>query len=287
MQRSTWLAVVLVGGVSAAGCAQIWGLDKTTQGEAIDAADAPGVCALPLQCASDGTEVCGQLFGVGTAQAAVPLPTGIVCTSSSEGPCSLTLEMYAKAAFLAGDVMAMSTPVAVDDCGRFKAKGLPADSQPDLALVVSGPNMSRTATLILNRTTTPTPVRAPIVPNESSLAWINAAGVPLTTTAAYLLQFPTNGADRSGWNLQINSTVPMQQMTPPFAFYFAGDAPFATLTPTQAQTGPSGTALAVPAAGPMAFTLGGVGASGTPICAGAADLKLVPMTLVFLDLTSC
>ena len=281
------MALALGGGLSATGCAQIWGLDKTTQAEAVDAPDAPGVCALPLQCANDGTEVCGQLFGVGTAQAAVALPTGVVCTGLTEGPCGLTLEMFTKTAFLEADPMAMPTPVTVDDCGRFKAKGLPADAQPDLVLRVSGTNMSPTATLILNRTAVPKPVRAPIVPNESSVAWSSAAGVPPGTTAAYLVQFPTNGTDRSGWNVQINSTVPMQQPTAPFAFYFAGDAPFATLMPTQTQTGPSGTAIAVPAAGPMAFTLGGVGANGTPICAGAADLLLVPTTLVFLDLTGC
>lgn len=295
MQIPTWRTAFFVALASAtsAGCAQILGLDKTTKGnepDAPDGSDAPGICDVPQPCAVDGSELCGQLVAVGTATARVANPIGAVCPPGGEGPCAVTVTVATKTNLFGMFDPMMTVAATVDDCGRFKASPLPTDGfamNADLAVVVAGGTMVRTATLVRNRTATGgvlTTVRAPLVPADSVQAWAVASNTP-ALTSAYLVQYPVVATDRSSWTVRLDGVVPLQQPTAPFAFHFSGDAPFAVLDPALTQTGPSGTAIVV-SNQPM-FGIGGDAGAMAKTCADVLNLKLVPSTFVFLDLTGC
>ena len=285
---------VALASVTSAGCAQILGLDKTTQGNEADAADgsdAPGICDVPQPCAVDGSELCGQLFATGTATARVANPIGAVCPpGGGDGPCAVAVTVATKTNLFGMFSPMLAVAATVDDCGRFKASPLPTDGfamNADLAVVVAGGTMVRTATLVRNRTTTGgvlTTVRAPMVPADSVQAWEVASSRP-ALTSAYLVQYPVIATDRSSWTVRLDGVVPLQQPTAPFAFYFSGDAPLGVLAPTQAQTGPNGTAIVV-SNQPM-FAIGGDASAMAKTCGDVVNLKLVPSTFVFLDLTGC
>jgi hypothetical protein len=271
------IAIIVIAGASS-GCAQILGLEKTHESQG---ADAPGVCDMALTCATDGSELCGRLFGIAAIATQVATPTGEVCSGTTEGPCGLTVMVQTKTDLFAGS--AAVTPAVVDDCGRFKVSGLPTAMVDDMAVVVSGANVATTATLALERVMTAAqPVRAAVMLNETSAAWfatIGTAAVP-----AYLTQYPITIKDRSNWTVLLDDATPAQQTTAPFAYYFGGPSPFETIDPALAKTGPSGTSLVVPGTS-AAFKLAG-SAVGTS-CAEVTGLKTVVGILVFFDQTQC
>lgn len=289
---SKWLAatVAVLGSAGGAGCAQILGLDKTTKAiepDAADRVDASSICDVPLPCAVDGSELCGQLIAVGSATVRVANPIGAVCTAGGEGPCAVNVTVATKTNLFGVFNPMMGVAATVDDCGRFKASPLPTDMvgmmNTDLAVVVEGGNTVRTATLVLNRPASGavlTTVRTPMVPLDSVQAW---ATITPGLTSAYLVQFPLVAGDRSNWSVRLDGVAPLQQPVAPFALYFSGDVPFATLEAALPQTGPSGTALVV--SNQPTFRIGGD--AGAVTCGDVTGLKLLPSTLVFLDLTGC
>ena len=286
--RAATLAILALAG--SAGCAQILGLDKTTKAiepDASNGADAAGICDVPLPCAVDGSELCGQLVAVGSATVRVANPIGAVCTGGGEGPCSVKVTVATKTNLFGVFNSMMGVAATVDDCGRFKASPLPTDMvgmmNSDLAIVVEGGNAFRTATLVRNRPASGavlTTVRAPLVPLDSVQAW--GAIIP-NLTSAYLVQYPLAAGDGSNWSVRLDGVAPLQQPMAPFAFYFSGAAPFAVLEAALPQTGPSGSALVV--SNQPTFRIGGDAVAAT--CADVAGLKLLPSTLIFLDLTGC
>ena len=291
LQRAVFFAALA--SATSAGCAQILGLDKTTKADepdASDVSDASGICDVPQPCAVDGTQLCGQLFAVGAATARVANPIGALCPPGGEGPCAVKVTIATKAN-LFGMFDPMRTVAAtVDDCGRFQASPLPTDGlvmNADLAVMVEGGTMVRTATLVLNRTATGavlTTVRAPMVPVDSVQAWAVANNTS-ALTSAYLVRYPVVVTDRSSWSVRLDGVVPLQQPMAPFAFYFGGDAPFAVLSPALVQTAASGTAMVV-SNQPM-FGIGGDAGAMAKTCGDVGNLQLVPSTFVFLDFTGC
>ncbi|MBP9088014.1 MAG: hypothetical protein KBG15_17975 [Kofleriaceae bacterium] len=279
---------VVIALATSAGCAQILGLDKTTKADEPDAAVVPGLCDVPLACAVDGSELCGQLVAVGATTARVADPIGAVCIPNGEGPCAVTVTVATKTNLFGMFDPTLTVAAIVDDCGRFKAGPLPADGfgmNGDLAVMVEGGTTVRTATLVRNRTATGgvlTTVRAPMVPLTSVQAWVAAINIP-TPTSAYLVQYPMVTSDRSNWSVRLDGVVPTPQPVAPFAYYFAGDEPFAVLDTALPRTGPSGTAIVV--SNQPTFRIGGD--VDAMMCSEVTDLQLVSGTLLFLDLSGC
>ncbi len=273
--------LVLVGIVLGPGCAQLLGLDATSQG-GVDA-DPNAVCAAAPACPSSGagTSVCGQLVDAGTgAPLRVARPTGLACTGT-EGPCALAVRGVDADALFA----AMSpTPVvgSIDDCGRYQVADV-AGARVGLEVSDTGSTYRRVLHLMPASTSAMTePLE--LVTTASTATWL--PGQNLARDTGYLVAFTSAGAAASGVTALIDGTPPASNLTPPYAWYFDAPTPYQglSLASPLAASGVTGTALVAPASA-APFVLGG--ARGATTCGAVNGLAVVPQTLVFVTLSGC
>ncbi|MGE5181384.1 MAG: hypothetical protein ACM31C_04960 [Acidobacteriota bacterium] len=246
--------------VACTGCAQLLGLDSTKFDYKDAMVDAPSVCdGAPACTSTTGRSVCGIVIDTG-ANAGTPLrvasPTGGACTTA-DGPCALTVYGQTKADFFAG----ASTQVAgtIDDCGRFVVPDLDANAA-DVAVVLAAASNVTTATLVLERPTSPgtdTNVLAYAVATTTAASWgsqLSPASPPTISSGYLVTQADAAGAPLAGESVWVNGGPVAGPPTVPWSAYFT-DRPFGALDPAQTMTAAGGTSLVLPATG--SFMLGG------------------------------
>jgi len=251
--------ILVLAALASAGCAQLLGLDNT-QFHAMDAPiDAPSLCdPTPPTCvATTGRSVCGQIKDTGAGAGAslrAPDPTGEVCAApTADGPCALTVAALPLADYFAGTT-ASRVNGTVDNCGRFVVLDLPP-AAADIAIVIEGTGYRRTAALLLKRPTgvgIDEQIQTVAVTVATLNAWAEQLGGSPDLSSGYLIRYRSvTDEPRVGELVAMDGLSPSMNKigTVPWAAYFAGNAPFASLDPMATDTQQSGTALAVFGAG--------------------------------------
>lgn len=278
------LAAALLGGL--AGCDVVLGLDKNqllTDGP-LGACDGPS----PMCDTATGGTICGRILGADVA-AAMPLqvaaPTGAVCEAgNTEGPCAFEVGGMPMSAFFGGSTSrAMGY---VDDCGRY---AVPALTEPDVAVLLSGPDGVATAAIARARAITPgafTSLDVVAAGDAAKAAWSAQLGGG-SFAMGYLVRYSTGTSPRAGEQVTLSGGNPLPT-TPStaaaWAAYFADDGGFGSLDPALTATSAAGTAFVAPLGVPSPFVLEGFRVGRRCMIDG---LQMVGGTLVFVEPTDC
>lgn len=276
----------LLGLFALAGCDLALGLEQNkllTDGP-VGACDGPS----PLCDTSTPGVICGRILGSG-ADAATPIqtaaPTGNACdAASTEGPCAYSVGGMPMSSFFAGSTnRAMGT---IDDCGRYV---VPTLSEPDIAVVLSGPDNVSTGAIARARMVAvdvATALDVVAVGDATKAAW--ASQVPgATFTTGYLVLYSTGDVPRLGEQVTLSGSNPIPttpSMVQAWAAYFSADGGFGTIDPAATMTSSVGTAFVAPIGIASPFTVEGLRPGRRCMVDG---LQVVNNTLVLLEPTDC
>jgi hypothetical protein len=279
------VAVLAAAAAMTGGCAQILGLEETERRDG-----GGGVCAEDITCSGAADRaVCGRLVDAASrAPFAAAGAMGAACApGAADGPCA-----FAVAGLAANDLWAgMGTPVAatVDDCGRFRVEGLTGAALAIIAdpIAPADATYRRTASTVLyNMTGSVDGLEVPVVTNERVTAWETPAGV--TIAGGFLVKFRLGATPSADFVAKIDTVPVGVPPATPFALYFDGATPYDVVTDMggalRTTSGPSGTALVVPAS-TSPFSLGGTKPGKN--CTEVGGLQLQTDRLVSVELTNC
>lgn len=215
-------------------------------------------CSAPLPCPmpSAGKQtICGRIFDFqNNTPFAVAAATGLKCTGTEGGPCTLGVKAYDALAF-AGDPtiqpLAADLPY-IDDCGRYRLTNITTPGGPFVAIAIDDAMPGPAGTTNPTGVATPTAAGAAtkdldafIASAATTSAWSSSGGPPISG-GIYAMVFRAGKAGtetRAGITATLRGMAVSQTTGHEDHYFAADDATRTTIAAAATVTGVNGTAL--------------------------------------------